>query len=321
MPFLQGATIFDYCERGLSSAFWAEPLNAVTNGGFVLAALAGTVTIAKRASNERSLWQIFFVLNFIAIGVGSFLFHTVPNVDTALADTGPIGVFMLTYLIFALRRLAGATWVVTALAIAAFIGVIAMAFKMQCLDGRMGFSLDVPPGAQAKCLNGSLGYGPALVAMWLIAAWLGIRRHPGGASHLRSGANVPGVPYIPLARSTILRRLGRSRPPDGNALHLASFEFADAVPASCRRYSIRPSRRTGSSATASEAWIIDLCRFIGAGEASLGPVPCLQIEHRHQGREQNTKTERKYDYPSHLFFLLVFHSQLAANHRVFGHEE
>ncbi len=178
MPFFQGATIFDYCERGLSSAFWAEPLNAVTNGGFIVAALAGAVMIARRPSNERSLWQVFFVLNFIAIGVGSFLFHTVPNVNTALADTGPIGIFMLTYLIFALRRLAGANWLVTILAIAAFIGVIVMAFKMQCWDGRMGFSLDVPPGAQAKCLNGSLGYGPALLAMWLISAWLGLRRHP-----------------------------------------------------------------------------------------------------------------------------------------------
>jgi len=76
MPFLQGATIFDYCERGLSPSFWAEPLNALTNGGFILAALAGTVMIAKRPSNERSLWQIFFVLNFIAIGIGSFLFYT-----------------------------------------------------------------------------------------------------------------------------------------------------------------------------------------------------------------------------------------------------
>ncbi len=178
MPFLQGATIFDYCERGLSSAFWAEPLNAVTNGGFILAALAGAVMIAKRPSYERSLWQIFFVLNFIAIGVGSFLFHTVPNVDTALADTGPIGIFMLTYLIFALRHLVGANRLVTALAIAAFIGFMVMAFKMQCWDGRIGFSLDVPPGAQAKCLNGSLGYGPALLAMWLIAASLGLRRHP-----------------------------------------------------------------------------------------------------------------------------------------------
>jgi len=178
MAFLQGATIFDYCERGLSAAFWAEPLKAVTNGGFILAALAGAAMISQRPSNERSLWQVFFVLNFIAIGVGSFLFHTVPNVNTALADTGPIGLFMLTYLIFALRRLARATWLVTALAIAVFVGVIVMAFKMQCWDGRMGFSLDVPPGAQAKCLNGSLGYGPALAALWLIAAWLGIRRHP-----------------------------------------------------------------------------------------------------------------------------------------------
>ncbi len=178
MPLLQAATIFDYCERGLSADFWAEPLNAVTNGGFILAALAGAVMIAKRPSHERSLWQAFFVLNFIAIGVGSFLFHTVPNVDTALADTGPIGIFMLTYLIFALRRFAGASWILTGVAIAAFIGLMVMAFKVQCWDGRIGFSLDVPPGARAKCLNGSLGYGPALLAMWLLAASLGLRRHP-----------------------------------------------------------------------------------------------------------------------------------------------
>ncbi len=178
MPLLQAATIFDYCERGRDASFWAEPLNAVTNGGFILAALTGAVMIATRPSHERSFWQIFFVLNFIAIGVGSFLFHTVPNVNTALADTGPIGIFMLTYLIFALRRLAGASWLVTTAGIAAFIGLMVMAFKMQCWDGRMGFSLDVPPGAQAKCLNGSLGYGPAVLAMWLIAAWLGLRRHP-----------------------------------------------------------------------------------------------------------------------------------------------
>ena len=178
MAFLERATIFDYCERGLSAAFWAEPLNALTNGGFLLAALAGAAMIAKRPPGERSLWQIFFVLNFIAIGVGSFLFHTVPNVNTALADTGPIGVFMLTYLIFALRRLAGASWLVTALAIAAFIAFMVMAFKMQCWDGRMGMWIDVPPGAQAKCFNGSLGYGPAVVAMWLIAGRLALRGHP-----------------------------------------------------------------------------------------------------------------------------------------------
>ncbi|MFZ1108404.1 MAG: ceramidase domain-containing protein [Rhodomicrobium sp.] len=176
-PALTAATIFDYCERGLSSAFWAEPLNAITNGGFLLAAFAGAAMIARRPPGERSAWAVFFVLNFIAIGIGSFLFHTVPNVDTAAADTGPIGVFMVAYLVFALRRLAGAPWRVAAAALAAFFLAMTLAFKMQCWEGRIGFWLDMPPGAQGKCLNGSLGYGPALIAMWLIAGWLAVKRH------------------------------------------------------------------------------------------------------------------------------------------------
>jgi hypothetical protein len=171
------ATIFDYCERGLSAAYWAEPLNAITNGGFILAAFAGAAMIAKQPAEERSLWPIFFTLNFIAIGSGSFLFHTVPNASTAAADTGPIGIFMLTYLVYALRRFAGASWLFIAGAISAFIAAMAMAFKMHCWEGHIGFWLDMPPGAQGKCLNGSLGYGPALIALWLIAVWLAVKRH------------------------------------------------------------------------------------------------------------------------------------------------
>jgi hypothetical protein len=172
-----GATIFDYCERGLDPAFWAEPLNAITNGGFILAALAGAALIVKSPPAERSAWPVFFVLNFIAIGVGSFLFHTVPNATTVAADTGPIGVFMLTYLVYALRRFAGAPWLVVAGAIAAFLAAMAMAFNMHCWEGHVGFRLDMPPGAQGKCLNGSLGYGPALAALWLIAGWLALKGH------------------------------------------------------------------------------------------------------------------------------------------------
>ena len=98
----------------------------------------------------------------------------------------------------------------------------------------------------------------------------GLAWHPAasrGVSYLRSGANVPGIPYIPFPRSASVRRLGGSRAPDGNPLHLASFEFADAFSASCRRNQIRPTWRTRNSATASEAWIIDLCRFIGMRRA------------------------------------------------------
>jgi hypothetical protein len=191
MPAASGATIFDYCERGLNPAFWAEPLNAITNGGFILAALAGAAMIARRSPEERSAFSIFFVLNFIAIGAGSFLFHTVPNAATVAADTGPIGVFMLTYLVFALRRFAGAPWLLVAGAIAVFLAAMAMAFNMHCWEGHVGFRLDMPPGSQGKCLNGSLGYGPALLSMWLIAGWLALKRHR-------------AAPYIGAAAATFL---------------------------------------------------------------------------------------------------------------------
>ena len=176
MP-LTGASIFDYCER-TSAAFWAEPLNAATNAGFIVAALAGIAMIAKRPAHERSLWYGFFVLDFIAIGIGSFLFHTMPSKGTELADTGPIGLFMLTYLVYALRRFAGASWLLTAAAIAIFIGAMAMAFNVHCWEGRVGFQLEnVPAGARARCMNGSLGYGPAFAAMLLIGLWLAFKRH------------------------------------------------------------------------------------------------------------------------------------------------
>jgi hypothetical protein len=173
------ATIFDYCERGLNPAFWAEPLNAITNAGFILAAIAGIVMIARQPGHARSLWHIFFVVNFAAIGVGSFLFHTVPNIETVQADTVPIGIVMFTYLVFAMRRFAGASPFMTCVAIAAFAGAMVLAFLLRCWDGRIGILLDnIPPGARARCLEGSLGYGPALAAMALIGGLLALRRHP-----------------------------------------------------------------------------------------------------------------------------------------------
>ncbi len=176
MP-LRGASIFNYCER-TSSAFWAEPLNAVTNAGFIVAAIAGIVMIARLPARERSFWHMFFAANIAAIGIGSFLFHTTPGKGTVLADTGPIGVFMLSYLAYAVRRFAGASWFLTAAAVAAFIGAMVIAFNVQCWDGRVGLLLEnVPAGARTRCLNGSLGYGPAFAAMLLAGGWLAYRRH------------------------------------------------------------------------------------------------------------------------------------------------
>lgn len=183
-----GHSIFDYCER-TGAAFWAEPLNAVTNAAFLLAALAGALLIARRPAHERSLWHAFFVADFTAIGIGSFLFHTMPSRATEAADTGPIGLFMFAYLVYALRRFAGASWFLTAAGIAGFTGAMVIGVNVQCWDGRVGFLLEnVPVGARARCLNGSVAYGPALAAMALIGGWLALRRHRAAGLMLAAAA-------------------------------------------------------------------------------------------------------------------------------------
>ncbi|WP_417208061.1 ceramidase domain-containing protein [Antarctobacter sp.] len=83
-----------YCER-LGPEFWAEPLNAVTNAAFVLAAVV--------------LWRRTFGLGRVlclilgVIGFGSFLFHTFAQPWAGIADVVPILIFVLVY-IYAANR-------------------------------------------------------------------------------------------------------------------------------------------------------------------------------------------------------------------------
>ncbi|WP_439155026.1 ceramidase domain-containing protein [Yoonia sp.] len=90
------AQIDGYCER-LHASYWAEPVNAVTNLSFIIAA----AIMWPRSAGlpiARALCLILF-----AIGVGSYLFHTHATAWAALADVAPIGLFILTYL-FAINR-------------------------------------------------------------------------------------------------------------------------------------------------------------------------------------------------------------------------
>nr|WP_213396382.1 ceramidase domain-containing protein [Yoonia sp.] len=85
-----------YCER-IDPGFWSEPINALTNLAFLVAAL----WIWPRTNGlplARALAAILF-----AIGIGSFLFHTFATPWAALMDVVPIGVFILLYL-FAVHR-------------------------------------------------------------------------------------------------------------------------------------------------------------------------------------------------------------------------
>jgi hypothetical protein len=111
---------FGYCER-LDGSFWSEPVNAVTNAAFLAAALPAFWRWRRQAGREFATLVLIGLV--LAIGIGSFLFHTVPNRWTLLADVVPIQLFAFGYFAFALRRFFGLAGWVTAAGTLAFFGL------------------------------------------------------------------------------------------------------------------------------------------------------------------------------------------------------
>jgi hypothetical protein len=135
-----------YCER-VGPAFWAEPLNAITNAAFVIA--AGAAYVAWRRAGDRD-WPAFaLILVMAVIGVGSFAFHTLATRGAVLLDVIPIAVFVYGYFLLALRRFLKLAWVYTAVSLVTFFALA------------QALSAALPRGF----LNGSIDYVPALAAM------------------------------------------------------------------------------------------------------------------------------------------------------------
>jgi hypothetical protein len=110
-----GRFIDGYCER-TGPEYWSEPINAVTNGAFLIAAF-----VMWRRTRLRLPLATVLVALLAAIGVGSYLFHTHATVWAATADTTPIGLFVLTYVFAANLRFWGWRPWVAGLATAAFV--------------------------------------------------------------------------------------------------------------------------------------------------------------------------------------------------------
>jgi hypothetical protein len=145
-----GRAVDLYCER-TDPSFWAEPFNAVTNASFLIAALVALVQW-RRGGNDWPVLALIVVT--FAIGIGSFIFHTVATSGAAKFDTIPIAVFIYGYLLLALRRYLGLSLVMS---IAILVAFSAFNYVEAAL---------VPVGA----LNGSHAYLPALAAL-LAVAW------------------------------------------------------------------------------------------------------------------------------------------------------
>lgn len=158
--------IFSYCERGLDAGFWAEPINAVTNAAFYLAAFMAFILWGRGAGGQRRIGDLGLIVLVFVIGTGSFLFHTLANRWSAIADTAPIGIFMLVYLGYVLKRFFGHGWLVTLLGMALFAGVIWQTMALRCAGG--------------ACLSASIAYLPALAALVGLGILLLLRRHPAG---------------------------------------------------------------------------------------------------------------------------------------------
>ena len=139
-----------YCER-IDPGFWAEPVNALTNIGFVLAAWF----IWRSAVRERTNnWSIAMITGMVAaIGIGSFLFHTMATTFTRWLDIIPIFVFQVSYIGLYARRVINLP--------VAVIGILLLVFLAASVYGRQF----------PDVINGSLIYAPALLAIFVLGLY------------------------------------------------------------------------------------------------------------------------------------------------------
>jgi hypothetical protein len=160
-----------YCER-IDLTFWAEPVNAVTNLSFVVAALAIAHALSRSGHAVGKVWDLWLLTGLIAaIGVGSFLWHTLARPWAAVTDVVPILLFINVYLLSFLVRIvkprprAVAGWFIT--------------FQLV----NVGLLQAVP----ADAFNGSVFYLPTWAALWLMAVYCWRNDSGGGQAMLAAG--------------------------------------------------------------------------------------------------------------------------------------
>src|SRR5918999_887522 len=94
-----------YCER-VGPGLFAEPLNAISNVSFLLAAWAAWV-LASRVGVLSSGVRVLVALA-ASVGVGSILWHTFATSWALILDTVPILLFIVWYIWLYLRDVLGA---------------------------------------------------------------------------------------------------------------------------------------------------------------------------------------------------------------------
>lgn len=153
---------YGVCERA-STLWYAEPLNTISNLGFLYVAVMMYRYYHRHEDLDRRwIWDIHALtfLTFI-IGVNSILFHTFPNPVTELMDTIPIVMFIMIYFTSVLFRIGRVNL---------FQGII-------CLVAFVGFS-HMLVHQFPRALNDSIGYLSSMIALVMIAVYLHLKARP-----------------------------------------------------------------------------------------------------------------------------------------------
>ncbi|HET9466288.1 MAG TPA: ceramidase domain-containing protein [Gemmatimonadales bacterium] len=139
-----------YCER-TAPGLLAEPLNAITNASFLIAAWAAWY-LARRSGRLSADIRMLLWLS-AATGIGSGLWHTFATAWSLILDIIPILLFLVWFFWLYLRGVAGMSTPFVVGSIVAFLLATVLA---------QGF---------ANALHGAFYYTPALIFLFVLGLY------------------------------------------------------------------------------------------------------------------------------------------------------
>ena len=129
-----------YCER-VGMGLFAEPLNAISNVSFLLAAWAAWVLAGR--TGTLSVGVRALIALGASVGVGSILWHTSPTMPTLILDIVPILIFICWFIWLYTRNIVGMRAMFAVASVAAFVVATFLVFP---LSGVLHGALVYTPG-------------------------------------------------------------------------------------------------------------------------------------------------------------------------------
>ena len=139
-----------YCER-VGPGLLAEPLNALTNVSFLIAAWAAWLLARRLGCLSTDIWVLLGLSS--AVGIGSGLWHTLATSWAMVLDVVPILVFVVWFIWAYTRSVAGMP---TPFAVASVVAFLVSAYFAE---------------AFADALNPSFTYAPALMVLLVLGVF------------------------------------------------------------------------------------------------------------------------------------------------------